>query len=202
MTHHHHNRNRARRLGSAIAVVVCASLATVVPAGAAVSITPNPIPVSPGQTSADVTLNYSGLPAFKRLFVLQCFKPHSDPTFSYLSDCSNLSEITVNPVDNPTGNGALTIPVFRGPEPSTDVDWGCFAEGDTVPSGYTRYTTCYLRITADTASNNIDAQSVAFTFTEQDPVIPESPLTIALPILAAAVLGGGILINRRRSATA
>lgn len=199
---HHHRITRSHLIGTAVAVIACASLAIVVPAGAATSITPNPIPVSPGQTSANVTLTYSGLPAMKRLFILQCFKPHTDPTFSYLSDCSNLSEVTVNPVDNPTGNGSIEIPVFRGAEPSEDVQWGCFAPGDSVPSGYTRYDTCYLRITADTASNNVDAQSSAFTFTAQDPVIPESPLTVALPLLAAAVIGGGILINRRRAATA
>jgi hypothetical protein len=198
----HKTIHRNRLIRSAVALIAGASLAIVVPAGAATSITPNPIPVSPGQQFATVTFTYSGLPANKRLFITQCRKPHSDPTFNPFNDCSNLSEITINPVDNPTGSGTYAVDVFRGAEPSTDVLWGCFAPGDSTPAGYERYDTCYLRITADTQANNIDAQSSAFTFVVEDPEIPEAPLAIALPLLAAAVIGGGILISRRRTATA
>lgn len=202
MNHHLSKKAHRRVLGSVAAVIVCSALAIAVPASAAVSVTPNPISVSPGQADASVTINYSGLPANKRLFISQCRKPHSDPTFNFLDDCSNLSEVTINPVDNPTGNGSAEFTVFRGEEPSGDVTWGCYADSDTAASGFDKLTTCYLRITADTQSNNIDAQSAAFTFVEDDPVIPEAPLAIALPLLAAALLGGGIFINRRRTSLA
>jgi len=122
------------------------------------------VTVSASQATKNVQFSWNGLPANKRGFITQCRKSNSDPTFVFEADCSNLSEIQINPVDQP-GYGTVTFPVFHGAEPSGDADWGCFAASETAPSGITKLTTCYLRITVESESNKTDAQVRPITFT-------------------------------------
>lgn len=186
------------RLGVA-ALALGALLASAAPAFAGSgSVTPNPVPVSSGQTSASVTFQWSGLPNNQLLFVHQCRKPASDPTFNFAVDCGVLSEILVNGGPN-TGSGQITYNVFRGSEPSGDSDWGCFAPGDAAPSGITKITECHIRIAPNAANNNAEAFSVPFTFTESGGGdIPEAPLPLLLPLAGVAAAGGAFVLFRRR----
>ncbi len=134
----------------------------------ATGVTPNPIPTNGASASTGATINvslcYAGLPANKRLFITECNESTSTLGFDPFENCSNLSEVTVNPSDDATGTGRVTFPAFYGPEPSGDDSWGCFRAGDTAPAGITKNTTCYVRITDDTETNLTDQQSVAVTF--------------------------------------
>jgi hypothetical protein len=164
-------------------------------ASASINIPENPIPVSSGQDTVTVSISYS-VTAGHALFFDQCKKIATDPTFNFASDCSTLTQYQLNPADN-TGSGTLDFSVFRGDEPAGG-PWGCYAPGDTPKAGRTNFSTCYLRVTLDTPANNGQAQDVAFTFTTQGAPVPESPLTIALPFVAAAVIGAAYLWRRRR----
>ncbi len=165
-------------------------------AATTVSIDQNPVPIPTSGTNTTVNVSWTGLPAGTRVFITQCFKPVSDPTFDPFASCSNLSEVTVNPSDNP-GSGTTSFPVFYGPEPSGDDSWGCFGAGDTAPSGIAKNTTCYIRVTDNAETNLTDQQSVAFTFGPSTPV-PESHLPIALPLVGVAVAGASLEVMRRR----
>jgi hypothetical protein len=186
----------AALFGAVVAVVMFGSVAS-----ASVTIPENPIPVSAGASSVTVNVSYSGLTPGTAIFVHQCKKIPSDPTFDFTKDCSILSQFQINPASN-TGSGSLQYTLFRGDEPSGDQTWGCYAPGDTPSQGYTNYSTCYIRVTTDTAANNGQAQGLAFTYTVQGAPVPESPLTIALPLVAASVIGAAFVMNRRRRKTA
>jgi hypothetical protein len=182
----------AALLGGIVAVVMFGSVAS-----ASVTIPQNPIPISSGASSVTVNVNYSGLTPNTAIFVHQCKKIPSDPTFDFTKDCSIISQFQINPASN-TGSGSLQYTLFRGDEPSGDQPWGCYAPGDTPTTGYTNFSTCYIRITTDSAANNAQAQGLAFTFTVQGAPVPESPLTIALPLVGASVIGAAFVMNRRR----
>ena len=181
------------------AVVLVGSMA-----GASVSIPQNPIPVSSGAPTVTVNVSYSfgAGGALKPLFFHQCRKDPNDPTFNFAADCSGLSQIQVNGTSNPTGDGSLAYELFRGDEPSGDANWGCYAAGDTPSAGYTKLTTCWIRVTTDSPSNNAQAQSIPFTFTVQGAPVPEAPTLILLPFIAAGVIAAGYVLNRRRTARA
>lgn len=135
---------------------------TLVPPAESPKIVPNPVPVSATDTEKTVTVYWNGQAANKRGFIHMCRKPQSDPTFNYLSDCSNYSEVTVNPVDQP-GFGSTSFVVYHNND-TDEAGWSCNAPGVTPALGVTAYTTCWVRFTNDTANNNVDAQSQPFTF--------------------------------------
>jgi hypothetical protein len=189
---------------SAIAGVILAGVILVAtPALAAAStIAPNPVTVAASDTTKTVTVTYSGIPANKRLFLTVCYLPTTDSHFDPFASCSNLSEVTVNPSDNP-GSGTVQFAVFHGAEPSGDDSWGCFGSGETAPAGITKNTTCYVRITDDSEINLTDQQSIPFTFdvggtVTPPPSVPESSLPIALPLLGVAAAGATLVAMRRR----
>jgi hypothetical protein len=97
-----------------------------------------------------------------RTFFLQCKKDPADPTFNYAIDCSNLSEITPNPLTD--AFGTTPFQVFRGLEPSGDESWGCYAPGDVAPAGVTKYTDCWIRFTQGTENNTTDQVGVKIHF--------------------------------------
>lgn len=168
-------------------------------AGADPILTPNPIPVSPAQTSVSATVTVDAPPANTLTFITQCKKSDADPTFTS-ADCSNFSEILINP--NPTAAGLVKpFSVFRGTEPTGDESWGCFEAGDTAPAGITKYTNCFIRVAYGSEQNYSTDKFTPFTFTASGALTPEAPVAIMLPLFAALVLGGGVFMQRRRTQT-
>jgi hypothetical protein len=135
---------------------------TLVPPAESPKIVPNPIPVSATDTEKTITVFWNGQTPGLRGFILMCRKPHTDATFNYLNDCVNLSEVTVNPVDQP-GFGSAEFTVFHNFD-ADEKGWTCNAPGVAPDPGIIAYETCYIRVTNNVASNNVDAQSKPFTF--------------------------------------
>ena len=180
-------------------LVMGTAVAIAVPAGAAstTNVTPNPVTVTPDQTTANVTVNWTGLASKTLVFVDVCKKSIADPTFDVSADCGAYSGITPN--GNLSGSNSAVLEVFRGQDPAGE-SWGCFAAGDTAPAGVTKYTTCYVRVTDNVVSNNDSDSEQAFTFSVSSGAIPEAPLTILLPVVGTlAALGGIVLIRRRQT---
>ena len=182
------------------ALLLSVSLAPAVGAQPSGSVNPNPVAFAPGQTEAPVTVNWSGQAPNKLIYVDICKKLSTDPTFNPDQDCAPLSSI--NPNQTPTGSGTTQYTVFRGPDPSGDQPWGCFADVDTAPAGIQKFTTCYVRVTNDSLFNNSGAVDIPFTIVESGGVIPEAPVAILLPVIGALVLIGGFVLVRRRQALA
>ena len=163
-----------------------------------VTVTPNPIPMTPDQKSATVTVKWTGQKPNTLMFVVVCGKSINDPTFNVALDCATLTLLTPN--GTPTGANQLQLDVFRGAETSGDNPWGCFAPGDTAPAGITKYTTCYVRVTNNVISNKDDAAEAPFTFEVGGAVVPEAPIGILLPVFGALAAFGGFFFLRRRAA--
>jgi hypothetical protein len=125
------------------------------------SASPVAVSVSGNPGVANVTVNWSGQPANKLIFVDLCVKSNADATFNAALDCAPLSELNIN--GTASGSGSTTFEVFRGVEPSGDLSWGCFAAGDTAPAGILKATTCYVRVTNTVLSNKNDATEAPFT---------------------------------------
>jgi len=183
-----------------VSATLLLGIAAVPSAGAAgtVTVTPNPVPFAPGQTSQPVTVNWTGQAANKVIYIDICNKLSSDPTFQPGQDCAPLSSQTAN--GNATGAGTISVDIFRGAEPSGDLTWGCFAAGDTAPAGITKSTTCYVRVTNDSLFNTNAAVDAPFTIPESGGVIPEAPMTILLPTIGGLVAVAGFFFLRRRQA--
>ncbi|CAB4543068.1 unannotated protein [freshwater metagenome] len=177
-------------MGTAVAIAAPASASTT-------TVTPNPVTVTPNQTTANVTVNWTGLAANTLVFVDVCKKSITDASFDVASDCGAYSGITPN--GNGSGTNSAVLEVFRGQDPAGE-SWGCFAAGDTAPAGVTKYTTCYVRVTDNSVLNNDSDSEQAFTFSVSSGDVPEAPLTILLPVVGTlAALGGFVLIRRRQT---
>jgi len=192
-----------KKVAVALGLVVVALSFAALPAGASGSgtVNPNPVAVTSGQTTATVTVNWSGLanPGHK-LFLTQCKKLESDPTFVFASDCSNLSEILVNASANPGGASSVQFTVFRGENPDGDSGWGCFDASDPAVAGVTAFTTCNIRVTEDAESNTSTDFSIPFTFASTGGgALPETSTVVLLPVTAGVVLTAAWFLQRRRN---
>jgi len=103
-----------------------------------------------------VVVTWTGQAPGQLIYVDICRKPTADPTFQPGEDCAPLSSF--NPNGTPTGSGSAVVSIFRGPEPSTDLPWGCFRATDVAPAGVQRNTTCYVRVTNNSLFNNAEAR--------------------------------------------
>ena len=195
-----------RKLMASVGATAAVLALSAIPASAAGTgtISPNPVAVTGGQTSATVTVNWSGLQnPGHTLFITQCKKIESDPTFDFAADCSNLSEVPVNASANPGGAASKSFSVFRGENPDGDSGWGCYATGDTIPAGITSYTNCFVRVTEDAESNTSTDFSIPFTFeASTGGNLPETSTAVLLPITAGGVLIAGWFLQRRRRTSA
>ena len=144
-----------------------------------------------------VTISYTGWSPTNVVFINQCVKNgNTAPVFNYLTDCTAFKSI--NPNTNSSGAGSATFQVFAGDDPVNEL-WAC---GATSAVGNTPTPTCFLRITDQVQANTTDDQFYPVTFTAADPQVPEVPLNVLLPASAAAVLGAGLLIARKRQLNA
>ena len=141
-----------------------------------------------------ITVNFSGLSAADGVvFVQQCQKNGNAPgvVFNQLTDCSQATGL--NPFIPAGGAGSTPFALFAGIEPNLE-EWSC---GNTVTSGIPNNNTCYVRLAPAVKSNVSTDEFYAFTY-GAEPVVPEVPLNVLLPAGAAAMLGAGMLINRKR----
>jgi hypothetical protein len=204
------NMRMIKRMAALLPAVAATLMVAAGPVGATVDLTPaSPVPVEAGATSVPLTVKWSGLPVGdpngRRIFITQCKKIPSDPTFVFAIDCSNISEVTLNPDQNVGGHGQTTeFSAFHGTEPTGDESWGCFAPGETPPAGITAITTCYVRVTQDSEQNTSDQQFTPLSFTIAPPAVtPEVSNAILLPVTAAVIIAGaGFGLSRRRRSVA
>jgi hypothetical protein len=144
-----------------------------------------------------ITVSFSGLnPQDGVVFVQQCNKNGNAPgvVFDQLLDCSQATG--ENPTIPASGAGTQQFALFAGAEPNVG-EWSC---GNTPEPGIPNFTTCYVRLAPVVQANVSTDEFYPFTY-GADPVIPEAPLNILLPAGAAALLGAGLLINRKRQLT-
>ena len=203
-------RPRRGTLSAAVAaagIMTMVALATAGPVGAAGtgSYTPSPVPVTLSQDRATVTVTYDFGEANTAVFFDVCHKPSSDPTFT-LADCDQAAQVAANGSPDGTGQKEYLIPVgstlasqYIGYE--TDF-WGCYPDGYPVPAGYTEYDQCYLRVAPQLRNNNDDALDLPIVYAVSGNEIPEASVVVLPALLAAALVGGFVFFNRRRSSVA
>jgi hypothetical protein len=172
--------------------------------------------VTPSENVTDgqqVTVSVTGLPANATAHVQQC-NNDTGTDFDPVADCS-FNGLRVLLLDA-SGAGTLTDFVVRQ-EPigyaDGDVDWKCDPTGApdgsvsvAAPAGTARvYSVCRIRVVEApfTEQNNQSFQNISFASgTEPEPVVPEAPLVVLLPLGGIALLGGAYFVLRGRNATA
>ncbi len=136
----------------------------------------------------NVTVSWSGFA--NNVFVSQCSVSIADPFFTPSEHCETENAL----VGLPGAGGSAQFSVFKGPRPL--LGFACGVTDDAVNNPVKP---CFIRITdisPESTSNDIE---FALTF-PSDPVVPEVPYTILLPLAAAGALGAGLYLNRRRAA--
>jgi hypothetical protein len=147
----------------------------------------------------NITVTWSGLtnpPGTNAvLFIQQCYRTGTDPLFTTSGSCSGA--VGENP---PISAGTQSFDVFGGDDPN-GFPWGC---GPNTTPGFTKGSvsgtdTCWIRLAPGSTSNVDGDEFLPFTFGSTPPAeVPEVPLNVLLPASAAAVLGAGILVARKR----
>jgi len=187
-------------MGIALVVGVAVGFTSAAGAATTTNVTPNPVTVAPDQTTANVTVNWTGATTRTLMFLDVCKKSITDASFDFALDCGAFSGTTPN--GTVSGSGSSVLEVFRGQDPAGEA-WGCYAPDDTAPAGVTKYTTCYVRVTDNVQSNNDNDSQQAFTFVESSGAIPEAPLTVLLPVVGLlAAMGGFVLVRRNQTVSA
>ena len=185
------------RLLTASAIGGAAFAATAVPALAATSVTPpSPIPAADasagGAQDATVSVSVSGLKdangngyTNRQAVLEQCV-----PSPKKSADCDAFTQDFVS-LNN--GNGSNPSYVVYVEPSGINGDNGnitCNARTDCSVSVFERF---------NDFTDPYD--SAAFTFAGTNPIVPESPYTIALPLGGAALLAGAVIVIRRRQST-
>ena len=176
---------RALRGASVAAVLACGTVLAPRPAAASgsITVTPNPVPVA-ANSFTEVRVEWTGQVPGALVFASVCVKSTADPDFQVGLHCSPLAQVETN--GSADGSGSALVPVFRGPEPTTDLPWGCFAPGDPVPAGVIGATQCYLRVTSDVVLNNDDAVEVLVSVTGDGDPVDRGVLGAPVPVPVAS----------------
>ena len=195
----------AKKLAAILGMMTILGLVVASPSGAAgtASVTPNPVPVSSGQTSATLTVQYNFGGSNTAVFIDLCKKQTSDPTFNYTLDCDRGVANAYNGSANGSGSQLVDIPIgdtagsiyFGDPIDN----WGCYPQGFTPSAGFAAASQCYIRVTQGQANNNTDAIDLPYTFSVGGNDIPEVPVVVLPVLVGAALVGGFLFLNRRRA---
>lgn len=181
---------RLKRLASAVGVALMVVGASS-PALAASTITPSV--VSNTAPSSVITVTSTGLNTAGGVVVnyQQCWRNDSDPNFNQAFDCSQFTADIATIV----GGGAVkAFTVFNGDEPNLG-EWGC---GPLATAAIISQT-CYIRVVPNDVTNITLDEFYPFTYgVVTPPDVPEVPLSVLLPVSAAAILGAGFLVARKR----
>lgn len=184
---------RFKRLASTVgATLLIGGVATTAYAAS----TANPTVVSNTAAESVITVTSTGLNTAGGTSAnyQQCWRSDAIATFNQVDDCSAFTADVAN-IFNPGGNATKAFTVFNGNEPNFG-EWGC----GPLSTALNTQQTCYIRVTPNDITNTTNDQFVSFTYGPvADPVVPEVPLNILLPGSAAAILGAGFLIARKRS---
>jgi hypothetical protein len=187
-----------RKVLAAVGVAAVSSVGFAAAASAAPNFTPNP---NSNLSNGDIsTLTYSGYPAGQLMYALQCDNnTTNNPNLDITRDCDPLS-LNTDSTSDANGSGSIDFSVFVGKPLQPNLKWVCQAASDPVPpGGFTAFSTCYIRLTDNQATNVTDAvfQPITFKPTTTPPV-PEAPFTVLLPLGALVVLGGAYFVVRNR----
>jgi hypothetical protein len=181
---------RVKRLATAVGVGLLV-IGVASPALAASSI--NPTVVSNTASQSVITVTSTGLSMAGGTIVnyQQCWRDGNAPGFNQLIDCSQFTASNATIVG---GNATKNFTVFNGDEPNLG-EWGC---GPLATAPITSQT-CYIRVVANDINDVNNDEFLPFTYGPVTPPdVPEVPLNVLLPASAAAVLGAGFLIARKR----
>jgi hypothetical protein len=123
----------------------------------------------------------------------QCWRSDAIPQFNQVDDCSAFTADAGFIAAN--GTSTKNFEVFNGNEPNFEL-WGC-GPLSTAPN---TQQTCFIRVTPNDVTRTDNDQFVSFTYgVVTPPDVPEVPLNVLLPASAAAILGAGFLVARKRS---
>lgn len=198
-------RMQVRKLAALLGVMTVLGIAVAAPSGAATqaTVTPNPVPVSNGQDSATVQVQYNFGTSNTAVFFDICKKLSTDPTFDYTTDCDRGASDGANGSQSGTGQFQMEIPIgdsFGSRLFGDNIDqWGCYPQGFTPSAGFQAASQCYLRVTQTDIFNNTDAKDIPLTYSVGGDDIPEVPVVVMPVVLGAVAVGGYLLINRRRA---
>jgi hypothetical protein len=152
-----------------------------------------------------VSVSYSGMQANGQAFISECNNDQGTD-FDLFADCSFLS-LTQGDIDA-SGNGSKNFTVKKNPTELADgdVDWRCDASG--TPTGQLDannirvFSTCRIRVTDGDYGTTTNAffRDISFA-SAPDPVVPEAPLAVLLPLGAVAVAGAAFFVLRNRKPT-
>jgi hypothetical protein len=191
------------RLAAAAAIpfLTILSFAGSASAAGSVVVTPNPVPAA-GAPNASIT--GTGWTPGDQLFISQCVdvaRQAGGAVFNPGTDCE--ANTAAPGVDNANASGAINE--------NFDIVSGVVSPTTSGGQGFTCDATnpCRIRISAGTFLDTANQAFVPITFevgtvvtttttvVDPNPVVPESPLPIMLPIGAAAVLGAGYMMLRK-----
>ena len=197
-----------KKVAAVMGLMTMIGLTLAAPAGAAgtASVTPNPIPVTSGQTTATLTVDYNFGASNTAVFLDLCKKLSSDPTFDPTIDCDRGVANAANGSASGAGSQQLEIPIGDSAGSiifgDTVDKWGCYPDGFTPSAGFLKASKCYIRVTQGNVANSTDAVDVELVYAVGGQEIPEAPFVI-LPVLLGAIgVGGWFYVNRRRQAVA
>ena len=196
---------RLKRLvtSAATATALLGAFGGLASAAAGATITPAYATGGNGGIQYRTTVTLSGYTPNTTVFFQTCVKDGNQPgAFDPLYDCSQYGGI--NPSTDINGNLVVDFNTFYGPEP-VDGQYDC-----------TSATPCFLRLTpGDSASTTTDL-FYQFDYSGTPPTsstsststvapgndVPEVPVNVLLPLGAAAVVGGAVVVSRRRATRA
>lgn len=159
-------------------------------------------PTSPfSNPTQQVTITYSGLTPNKPYIFAQCNNDQGG-AFDPNVDCSPFHTVFIN--GNATGSGSQIVTLKEIPDDADDIGWTCDHTGTptgstTDVSGRKKYSQCQLRINDDSLSSTANVTFLPIAWQAQpDPVVPEAPYAVLLPIASIAVIGGAYVVLRGR----
>ena len=159
-------------------------------------------PTSPfSNPTQAVTIDYSGLTPNQPYIFAQCNNDQG-AAFDPNADCSPFHTLFVN--GNATGSGQVQLTLKEIPDDADDNGWTCdrtgAADGTVNDSfGRRKYSQCQLRINDNTLSSTANVKFIPIAWTGgPDPVVPEAPFSVLLPLGGIAVIGAAYFVLRSR----
>jgi hypothetical protein len=163
------------------------------------TVTPERIPVAPGQSEATTTVQWRESFTGARIFIDLCRRPVEDPTFDLVADCDAASAVELP--GSVHGRGQAEVALFVGPARDWanggDSAWACSPEGWSLPEEVTRVDRCWVRIAYLDRANGHGSTSVGYEFVSDSAEIPEAPWVV-MPLFVGVAGMVVVWVIRRR----